>query len=285
MPSFSKKSLRFKITLGGTGRFDDAGGNQIILEGYRASADISLAGGVQLGELRAKIYGVKMSDMNAVTTFNWRVGTVSPSTVIVYAVDGIAESLVFAGNIINAFADFSGAPDVCLYVQAGASFLDVLRAVPPRSYRAPLDVAAVAKEMCASMGLTLENNGVTTQLSDSYYGGTGMAQFKDLANDAGFDWALEGNVMAITPRGTPRGTLVPLISAQTGMLGYPTFDGVYVRVRSIYNPGIQTLGRVKIETEVVRAQGMWKVYSMGHHLESEKPNGAWFTSFMGTTSE
>jgi len=286
MSSFSnKKRLRFKITLGGTGHFDDAGDNQIILEGYRASADISLAGGIQRGELRAKIYGLKLSDMNAITTFAWRVGTIAPSTVVVYAIDGLIESLVFAGNIVNAYADFSGMPDVFLNLQAGAAFLDVMRAVPPRSYKGSIDVASVATEICASMKYTLENNGVNIQLSDVYLNGSGMSQFENLAQMAGIDYALEGSLMVITPKGVPRGTPIPLISAQTGMVGYPVFNGVQVNVRTLYNPGIQALGRVKIETDVQRAAGYWTVRSMNHQLESEKPNGAWFTSFVGTSSD
>lgn len=287
MPSSfeNKKRLRFVITLGGTGRFDDKGDNQITLEGYRASADISLAGGIQMGELRAKIYGVKLSDMNAITTFTNKVSTISYTTVLVYAVDGDAASLCFAGNIVRAYADFQSMPDVFLNVQAQAAFLDVMKAVPPRSYRAPIDVATVAAEICASMGYTLENNGVTTTIYDHYLCGTGMSQFRDLMTTAQIDWVLDGKVMAITPRGVPRNTLVPLISAATGLIGYPVFNGVEVNARTLYNPGIQPLGVVKIETDVQRAAGYWEVRSMSHQLESEKPNGAWFTSFKATTSD
>lgn len=287
MPSSfeNKKRLRFVITLGGTGRFDDMGDNQITLEGYRATADISLAGGVQRGELRAKIYGIKLSDMNAITTFAWRTGTTEPNTVLVYAIDGTTESLVFGGNIVNAYADFQSMPDVFLNLQAQAAFLDVMRAVPPRSYRGALDVASAAGEIAASMGYTLENNGVNVQLSNVYLCGTGMTQFEDLARMAGIDYILDGRVLAITPRGVPRKTLVPLISAETGLIGYPVFNGVAVNARTLYNPGIQPLGVVKIVTDVQRAAGYWEVRSMSHQLESEKANGAWFTSFKATSSD
>ena len=60
----AKKQLRFVITLG-TSTFDAAGKyDQIVLQGFRASVDIDKAGGVQMGTLRAKIYGVSQSDMN-----------------------------------------------------------------------------------------------------------------------------------------------------------------------------------------------------------------------------
>ena len=102
MPSFSdKKQLRFVITLG-TGKFGSSNNDQIILQGFRAIADIDKAGGMMMGTLRAKIYGVKQADMNSVTTLQWKPGSRIANTIEVYAIDGAAETLVFAGNIVNA---------------------------------------------------------------------------------------------------------------------------------------------------------------------------------------
>ena len=81
MPSFDyKKALRFVITLG-TGKFGSSNNDTITLQGFRASADIDKAGGMMMGTLRAKIYGVKQADMNSVTTLQWKPGTLIPNTV------------------------------------------------------------------------------------------------------------------------------------------------------------------------------------------------------------
>jgi len=283
MRSFdNKKQLKFVITLG-TGDFDSKGDNQIILQGFRASADISLAGGIQMGELRAKIYGVKLSDMNAITTFTNKVGAINYTTIIVYAIDGLVESIVFGGNINVAFGNFQGMPDVYLEIQAQAAFLDVMKAVPPRSYQGDVDVASVMQEIAASMGKTLENTDVNMKLSNIYLCDTGMRQFQDLAQMADVDYVVEERVIAVMRRGTPRNGIVPLISAATGLVGYPVPNGVAVNARCLYNPAIRPLAMVKIETDVIRAAGYWKVNSMSHQLETEKPNGAWFTSFQCTT--
>ena len=83
MPSFeNKKALRFVITLG-TGKFGSSNNDTITLQGFRASADIDKAGGMMMGTLRAKIYGVKQADMNSVTTLQWKPGTLIPNTVVV----------------------------------------------------------------------------------------------------------------------------------------------------------------------------------------------------------
>ncbi len=280
----SKKALRFVITLG-KGSFDTAGKhNQITLQGFRASADIDKAGGVQMGTLRAKIYGVSQSDMNACTAFTMqapRDGDLyyKPNTVEVYAIDGDAESLVFAGNFVNAWADYQSVPDVFLHIQAVAATDAMLRPVPPRSFKGAVDVATVMGQIAHSMGFAFENNGVNVKLADVYLPSTDMEQARDLAKAAGIGLWIDDKVLAITQTPTtPRGTLIPLISPATGMVGYPTVDGWGVNFRTLFNPAITFGGRVKIETDVMQAAGEWGVACIGHHLESEKPDGAWFSS-------
>lgn len=284
MPSFSdKKQLRFVITLG-TGKFGSSEHDQIILQGFRATADIDKAGGMMMGTLRAKIYGVKQADMNSVTTLQWKPGTLIPNTVEVYAIDGAVETLVFAGNIVNAWADYQSMPDVYLHIQAQSAFFNALKAIPPRSFKGGVDVASVMAQIARDLGYVFENNGVTTQLTDIYLPNTGMEQAKDLARAAGCDLYLDDKILAITPPNVPRKVLIPLISPASGLVGYPTFDGVGVNFQILFNPAVTFGGSIKLETDVQQAAGEWVVTSVGHRLESEKPGGAWFSSIRGNAN-
>lgn len=281
MPSFSdKKQLRFVITLG-TGKFGSSNNDQIILQGFRAIADIDKAGGMMMGTLRAKIYGVKQADMNSITTLQWKPGTLIPNTVEVFAIDGTAETLVFAGNIVNAWADYQGMPDVFLHIQAQAAFFNQLKAIPPRSFKGRVDVASVMAQIARDLGYTFENNGVTTQLVDVYLPNTGMEQAKDLARAAGCDLYLDDKILAITPPNVPRRVIIPLISPATGLVGYPTFDGVGVNFQALFNPAVTFGGSIKLETDVQQAAGEWVVTSVSHRLECERPGGAWFSNIRG----
>lgn len=284
MPSFSnKKQLRFVITLG-TGKFGASNNDTITLQGFRAIADIDKAGGMMMGTLRAKIYGVKQADMNSVTTLQWKPGTLIPNTVEVYAIDGAAETLVFAGNIVNAWADYQSMPDVFLHIQAQAAFFNALKAVPPRSFKGSVDVASVMAQIARDLGYTFENNGVTTQLVDVYLANTGMEQAKDLARAAGCDLYLDDKILAITPPNVPRRVIIPRISPASGLVGYPTFDGVGVNFQTLFNPTVTFGGSIKLETDVQQAAGEWIVTSVGHRLESEKPGGAWFSNIRGNAN-
>ena len=284
MGSFDyKKALRFVITLG-TGKFGSSNNDTITLQGFRASADIDKAGGMMMGTLRAKIYGVKQADMNSVTTLQWKPGTLIPNTVEVFAIDGAAETLVFAGNIVNAWADYQSMPDVFLHIQAQAAFFNALKPIPPRSFKGRVDVPSVMAQIARDLGYTFENNGVTTQLVDVYLPNTGMEQAKDLCRAAGCDMYLDDKVLAITPPNVPRKVIIPKISPASGLIGYPTFDGVGVNFQTLFNPSVVFGGSIQLETDVQQAAGEWVVTSVGHRLESEKPGGAWFSTVRGNAN-
>lgn len=279
MPSFdSKKKLRITITLG-TGAFGDS--DQITLEGFRASLNISNAGGLQMGQLTGNIYGMKVSDMDAITSYAKYFGAFKPNTIVVYAIDGKQESLVFTGNIVTAWAEYGGMPDVCLNIQAQAAAVDMLKAVPPRSFSGTVDVPNVMAQIAASMGYSFKNNGVAATLENVYLANTGMDQARELASHAKIELIIGADKsITITPKGKAiENAQKPLLSRQTGMIGYPTYDGTTVICRTLYNPAIHLYNLVKIETDVKRANGDWLVLSIDHSLDCEVPDGQWFSVF------
>jgi hypothetical protein len=284
MSSFeNKKELRFVITLG-TGKFGSSSNNQITLEGFRATVDIDKAGGMMMGTLRAQIYGVKQSDMNSITTLQWKPRSLIRNTVEVYAIDGAQETLVFTGNIVNAWGNYQGMPEVFLQIQAQSAYFAQLTPVAPRSYKGQIDVASIMAQIARTMGYTFENNGVNVQLSDMYLANTGLEQAKTLARAAGIDLYVDDNILAITPPNTPRKGLIPEISKETGLSGYPTFDAVGVNFQILFNPSVVFGGSIKLVTDIVQAAGQWVVTSVAHRLESEKPGGAWFSTVRGNAS-
>ena len=279
----NKKRLKFIITLG-TGKFGSSDNDQITLEGYRATADIDKAGGMMMGTLRARIYGVTQDDMNSITTLQWKPQETIPNTVEVYAIDGNTETLVFAGNIVNAWGDYQTMPEVYLRLQAQSAFINQLKPVPPRSFKGSIDVASVMSQIARDLGYNFENNGVSVTLTDVYLPNTGLEQAKDLAHAANIDLYLDDKTLAITPANSPRGELIPEISAESGLMGYPTFDGIGVNFQTLFNPSITFGGRIRLVTDIKQAKGEWIVTSIGYRLESEKPGGAWLANVRGNAN-
>lgn len=294
MPSFSsKKQLKFVITLG-EGSFKkiavslvtssgvrSGGKDQITLQGFRATANIQKAGGVQMGQLQAKIYGVKQSDMQAITCFQWKPLETVSHHVDVYAVDGDAQYLVFSGTIVNAWGDYQSAPDVFLYIKAATAYQQQITPANATSYQGAIDAAVALRQIAEAMGLQFENNGAKAMMNDIYLANTLTEQAKEIAKAANFGLYIDDKVMAITPQYGARAGIIPEISPQSGMVGYPTFDGLGITVQMLFNPAVLFGGQMKVVTDVQQAAGIWNVASVSHVLESEKPNGQWFTVARG----
>jgi len=281
MASFeNQKKLRVTITLG-KNTFGDS--DRIVIENYRMTTTISDAGGLHYGSLNANIYGMKQSDMDAITTYQYEWMSFKPNVITVEAIDGDMTSMVFLGNIVTAWAEYGGMPDVCLNIQAQTAATDRMRAVPPKSFKGTVDVANAMAQIAASMGYTFVNNGVSATLENVYLDNTGIDQAKQLADHAKITCIISSTEKSIkiSPIGKPFDAPIPLISRETGMIGYPSYDGVTVVCRTIYNPSIAINQLVRLETDVKRANGDWLVSSVDYALDSDMPDGQWFCVFRG----
>ncbi len=220
--------------------------------------DIDRAGGAMYGHLHAQIYGVAQSHMNSLTSFIYQPQDQPSNKISVYAMDRAQETLVFYGDITTAWGNYQQMPDVFLQIQAIGGYVNKLTPIPPTSYNGPLDAATVMAQLAGQMGYTFENNGVSVQLSSPYLPGTAMDQARELAEQAGIALYLDNNVLAITPLNQPRNTAsIPEISAQSGLVGYCTYDGRSVNFKTLFNPAIKFGGQIQVQSP--RALQKYKV--------------------------
>lgn len=281
MTSFTnKKELKFVITLG-TGKFGSSDNNQITLEGFRAVVAIDKAGGAMMGTLNARIYGIDQKNMNSITTGTWQIGFVIKNTVQVFAIDGDIETLIFSGNIVNAWGDYLSMPDVFLMIQAQSTYVLGLQTANPISIKGGIDVAVVMQRIAADMGLSFENNNVSVIIENAYVANTLKEQALELARMCNISLYIDDTVLAITPLYGARAGIVPEISSESGLIGYPTFDGYGVNFSTYFNPAITFGGVIKLVTDIKPAAGTWHVTSISHLLESEKPQGYWQSQVRG----
>lgn len=285
MSSFSnKKHLEFQIRLGKGAKFQSSGRDTIVLTGYRATVDVINAGAYMMGQCKCRIYGVAMSDMNDITTMQWQPNTLRNAEIEVYAIDGKARSLVFRGNIKNAWGDYSSPPDVFLSIEALTYYNLQITPVQPTSFKGIWKLQAVFKWYADKMGVPLEYFGGDVQVENLYYADTLVNQVRKLAQDYALDLSFAQFTMVVTKRGEPyRQVEKCLISRETGLVGYPLFDAISITCKTLFNPNLRHKGLVEVKTELnaplVRTSGEWVVASLSHTLESEKPNGQWFSTF------
>lgn len=276
--SFTEKLMSVTFTLG-TGSFGTSGSNQNTVSNLRMSAAIVKAGGASMGTTQLRVYGMDLSTMNQLSTLGKIPLTLRNNTVAISAGDTEAGlGLVFEGTIADAWVDLQAAPEAKFHVTAMAGLIQAVKSVPPASYQGSADAATVMSSLAAQMGLTFENNGVSVQLLNPYFPGSARDQAMACARAGGFNWIIDNGKLAIWPRNGSRGGAVPLISAATGMIGYPQFTSTGVALKTIYNSSIGYGASIQVQSQIPNANGKWTVYKMAHDLECQMPNGKWETS-------
>ena len=285
------KDLKFVIRLA-NGNFTSSDGNSnntITLKGLRASVHIDNAGGAMMGTLRAQIYGVTASHMNDLTSLPWDISVVSPSgsgsfaknLIQVFAIDGTQETLVYNGDILNCWGDYTAMPNTFLYIQAQIGYAALVQTTSPLSIASDTDVGTVMQQIATAMGYQFENNGVKgTVAKGTYLANTLMEQARNMMQAYKFWMYLDNtspNTLAIAPYGQARNAVVPLVSPQTGLQGYPIFNSTGVNFTTDFNPDITFGGTIKMDTSIPKARGNWVIVSMSHELSSQTENGPWKT--------
>ena len=293
--SYAAKRLRVTFTLSNGAVFEGSnGGNVLVLDGLRTIAMIRGSGFPAWPEADLAIYGMKQNDMNALTSLAFSLEQVTRNGVQIEANGGNGFSTAFNGQVVSAFTDYSGAPEVCLRVQCRALYLESLQSSPAVSYTGATDAATMLQNICAKIGYQFENNGVTAQLSNPYCAGTVGDQIKQIVDAIGAQLFIENNVLSIAPKGVARSVPSFTLTPQSGLVGYPVPEARgYINVRALYNPSYRFGGPITISgSDVVidannksqqfnaRADGNWYVGAISHILEAQKFGGAWFTDML-----
>ena len=285
--TFVRRAIAVTINLG-KGTFGDGGFNTVKFSGpLKASANITVIGGAAMAKLDLSLYGLTLSHMNQVASLGpvKNIEGVRNNEVIVEAGDlDSGLGVVYNGTIQEAFLDFSGMPSCSFRVLAFVGTMLAARPVPPSSYRGLTDVATIFKSLAQQGQQSFQNNGVTAQLIDPYLPGTIWEQMQTVAEHANINWLHDetNGTIIIWPKDGTRAGSIPVVSAETGMIGYPSFTSLGIECSCLYNPSIGVGQMVQIKSTLAGATGIFEIKTIRHNLESETPGGQWASHFFAT---
>jgi hypothetical protein len=276
--AFVQRLIDVTFTLG-QGSFAESGTNTVKLSGLRISSRCVKAGGPSMGTMQMQIYGMTLSLMNKLSTLGMMIQLIPRNVVTVEAGDAISGmGTVFIGTITNAWADFQSAPDVAFFLEAHTGLIEAVGLVPPSSYKGAASVPVIMSSLATLMGLAFENNGVTAVLANPYLSGSARSQVKACAEAAGINWVIDNGILAIWPKNGARGGEIPLISPDTGLVGYPAYTAQGLSLKTIFNPSVGFGSKIEVKSDLTPACGIWSVYSLNHDLDSQVPRGSWFST-------
>lgn len=280
----TQRNIDVTIKLG-AGEFGEKLGDTMTLSGYRVQAQIEFQSNGMMGQAAVKVFGLPINTLNRLTMIGPEAMKVlAQSSVEIVAHDTHGAHMPYQGTIWQAWANMREAPNTALEVVSLRGMVANLKPVPASSYVGSVQVADIMADFAKEAGWTFENNGVDVTLSNPYFPGTTLAKIRKCADAAGVNFAvLNGLTLAIWPGYGSRTSQPPIIvSPQSGLVGYPSFSQNMVNARCLFNPAIEMGARVTIQgSQLTAANRTWTVNYATHTLESQTPNGAWFTDFVG----
>lgn len=271
-------TVRFQLSEGSFNGSNDT----VEVSGLRCSASINTPGGVSMSTLSLRVFGMSLDVMNKLTILGKPLVDGRNNRIEVIAGDdetGMAS--IYVGTIQEAWVDSRGAPQVAFIVTAFTGMVAALKPVPPTSYKGSVDAATVASEIARQAGFSFENSGVSVQIADPYLSGTYLAQLQDIARAGNFNCVIDKTTVAIWPANGNRQGKVPIISPETGLIGYPLRTQNGIEVMTLFNPTIIFGAQFQVKSSITPANGSWTVNNVTHDIESETPGGKWFTTIGG----
>lgn len=294
MVSFAERKIEFEFRLGPNQSFTSDDKNTVTVADHRASVSITqTTGRPGTGQAQIRIFGLTPSVLNKLASLNNVTAAAKQNTVIVRAGEKPPLAVVFEGQIMLSQADMGQQPDTSLNIMAiGAGFLAVQK-VGVSSYPGGADAAVILQDLARKAKVGFVNHGATKILSTPYYTGDAKQQIEAVARDAEFEHVFDsgdltkgvGPTLHIWPAGGVRGGLIPLISPETGMVGYPSYsswnEGGGIAVTTVFNSQLRIGAAVKVQSSLPVANGTWGVFFLAHDIECMTPDGKWFTQFKG----
>jgi hypothetical protein len=276
--SFTIKTLRATIALA-KGSFGE--GNAVTIEGLPMAATVSKPGGADMNKMNLDIKGLGIEKMERLTTLAFRPLQSLNNRIKLEAGDlGGKLGLVFAGEMSAAVPKFETDGNVGLAIEALTGWFPNQIAASPISVKGETTIERLMGEFAAEAGYALKNEGVSGSVKNSIFRGSPILKARTLARQTGIELLIDDGRFVIMERGEAIKGKIPLISKESGLLGYPSFSNDGVDATCIYDGRLEIGGKVEIKSVVPKASGTWKISKLEHKLEAYVPGGGeWLTAF------
>jgi hypothetical protein len=278
--TFTNKKINVKFSLDAA-TSANLGGSVTALTGHRVSCKVTQAGQNQAATATVQIYGMRLEVMIAMARAGPQPQTMSNNFITIEAGDDTnGMNVLFTGNVTYAWPDLTNAPQAMFRIEAQASALPEAKPAEATSFKGPVPFEKVAQTIVQKMGYTFENNGVSKILNNTYFYGSAMMQFKQLAAMARVGWVSENNqTVAAWPIDKNREGGTYDISKANGMVTDPIGTQGGIIVKTLYKRPLKFGTNINVQSILGKAaNGLWAIQRLEYSLESQMPHGEWFVT-------
>lgn len=272
--SFRRKVIELHVSLR-SGSFSGQGNTKVIRD-LPIKVKVEKAGPPDKPKASVEVAGMKYEDMEQLTTLAFSPLANGNNTITVLAgSEGEELSQVFSGEITEAAADFSQAPDIWWKADVMTGYVASITPQGPTAIQGEQPAADFIEQQAKLAGMTFQNNGVTARLKNSMFSGSPIEQARTAAREVGAELIIDDNKMILSPKNgaaAKTGTTV-LLNKDSGLIGYPAITSKGVDCKALYNPAFKLGEYVKIESIVPKATGLWRIVKLAHELHANCPDG------------
>lgn len=280
MKSFTEKTIKVTVFLR-EGDFGN-GNNTVTYEGLPTEVDISKSGGKDGCKASITLYGMKLDTARQMTMLAFRKLQTYNNVIVVEAgTKGQKLDNVFQGEIVTAVPSIEN-ENLVFKIEARCGHYPNLIPTPPVSVQGETTVDKLMAQFAKEAGYGYENRGITASVSNSVFYGSPIQKAQQLATQMNFDLLLIDRKMIIQPyEAQPKGT-IPLISKESGLIGYPSFTNDGVQCTALFNPDFELGSYFELKTILPHASGIWKINKLSTKLSAYLPSGTeWQSELSG----
>ncbi|MEQ9910998.1 hypothetical protein [Pectobacterium polaris] len=217
-----------------------------------------------------------LAALSAKAMGNYGTGTESVSMDIF-----VEKTKVFSGFMNSSIANMNMTPNAALMINATANADLQKKAAPPFSFNGTIPVSEVLSSICKAAeyeplinGLT--NSGLSSPVATNpHYVGSVFEQLNGVCNDFRISMSIMPPQISFWPTESKIDDVIPLISPEYGLIGYPIFSNGGVMFQTQFSTLLTTGRHINLATSLPHASGTYKLTSVTHELSSWIPDGPW----------
>lgn len=271
--TYQRRDLEIEFTLK-SGTFDQQNGNVLRVKNMKCEMSISAFGGVTGTTMDMSLWGLSLDHMSKLTSKAQRFISQEQNLIKIVA-NG---ETVFLGTITASRINLNQMPDAPIEITANAVGYERTITCSPTSVQGVTDVASLIQTIASKVGLKFVNVDVNLKAQNAHYSGNAIQQIQTIANDYDFYADVDIGTVYIYTSQNAIDAVIPFVSPQNGLLGYPIFYDIGINFRCMFSSAIRVGRKVKLETSLPNGSGEYLItQGTTHYLSSYVEGGPWET--------
>ena len=250
------------------------GNNKISISNVRAIVSCQSAGNLFGTQVNVSIYGLSMELLAALSAK--AMGNFGPNTDSILLDIYTEDVKVFSGFMTSSIANMNAVPNAALMINATANNELQRGSSPPFSARGDISASDILNAICKPVSYSPIITGLDKLVvTNPHYSGSVFDQLEAFCYDYRISMSVMAPKISFWPTGRKVDDVVPFISEQHGLIGYPIFSNGGAMFQTQFSTLLTTGRNITLKTILPHASGEYNLSTVTHELSSWIPDGPW----------